>query len=108
MKQVVQKSYVVLILLSCFVCSSFSHAFSANTFVMGVQAESSGNQSKKYVIKNTQHAAKVVKSAYGGKVLKVKKLNSKNSLAYRVKLVRENGHVISVVVDAKSGRIKGK
>jgi len=108
MKLIRPKSAVVLLLCS-FTFTSLSHAYNfTQNMVSGVQATSSSKKSNQYVIKNSQHAAKVVKGAYGGKVLKVKKLNSKNSPAYRVKLVRDNGHVISVVVDAKSGQIKGK
>ena len=56
---------------------------------------------------SAQQAARIVKNKYGGKVLKVSNSGSKNSPGYRVKLLKDNGHVISVFVDAKSGRISG-
>ena len=57
---------------------------------------------------NAQQAARIVKSKYGGKVLKVSSGGSKNNPSYRVKLLKKNGHVISVNVDAKSGRVSGR
>lgn len=54
-------------------------------------------------INNSQQAAQVVQRRYGGKVLRVQKQNA----SYRVKLIKVNGHIISVVVNAKTGRISG-
>ncbi|WP_257173179.1 PepSY domain-containing protein [Colwellia sp. M166] len=54
-----------------------------------------------------QQAARIVKNKFGGKVLKVSNSGAKNNPSYRVKLLKDNGHVISVNVDAKSGRISG-
>lgn len=56
---------------------------------------------------SAQQAARIVKSKYGGKVLKVNNSGSKNNPSYRVKLLKKNGHVISVNVDARSGRVSG-
>lgn len=56
---------------------------------------------------SAQQAARIVKSKYGGKVLKVNSSGSKNKPSYRVKLLKKNGHVVSVNVDAKSGRVSG-
>ena len=58
-------------------------------------------------VRSSQQAAQMVKSRFGGKVLKVnsKKVNGRNG--YKVKLLKKNGHVISVLVDAHSGRITG-
>jgi len=55
-------------------------------------------------VKNSKQAARIVKARYGGKVLKVKKSKS----GYRVKLIKTDGHIISVYVDAKTGKIQGK
>lgn len=56
---------------------------------------------------SAKEAARIVKNKYGGKVLKVKRVGSKNKLNYRVKLLKKSGHVISVTVDGNSGRISG-
>ena len=57
---------------------------------------------------SAQQAARIVKRKYGGKVLKVNASGSKSNPSYRVKLLKDNGHVISVNVDAKSGRVSGR
>lgn len=59
------------------------------------------------VAKNTissQQAANVVKQRYGGRVLKVQKQAGKN--AYKVKIVKPNGQVVSKRVNAKTGKIE--
>ena len=52
---------------------------------------------------SSQQAASIVQSRYGGKVLKVQK----NQSSYRVKLIRQDGRIISVSVDAVTGKIRG-
>jgi uncharacterized membrane protein YkoI len=54
-------------------------------------------------VRSNKQAAKIVKGRFGGKVLKVKKSKS----GYRVKLIKADGHIISVDVNAKTGKIKG-
>jgi uncharacterized membrane protein YkoI len=54
-------------------------------------------------VKSSKQAAQMAKSRFGGKVLKVQKQNS----GYRVKLMKANGHIVSVYVEAKTGRISG-
>jgi uncharacterized membrane protein YkoI len=56
---------------------------------------------------NARQAARIVKNKFGGKVLKVSFIGSKSNPGYRVKLLKVNGHVISVHVDAKSGQVSG-
>ena len=56
---------------------------------------------------SAQQAARIVQNKFGGKVLKVNNNGSKSNPSYRVKLLKDNGHVISVNVDAKSGRVSG-
>lgn len=53
---------------------------------------------------SSQQAAKAVKQRYGGTVLKVQK--QKNDNAYKVKIVKPNGQVISKKVNAKTGNIE--
>jgi uncharacterized membrane protein YkoI len=54
-------------------------------------------------VKSSQQAAQMAKSRLGGKVLKVQKQKA----GYRVKLIKTNGHIVSVYVDAKSGQVNG-
>ena len=56
---------------------------------------------------SAQQAARIVKGKFGGKVLKVNSSGSKKKPSYRVKLLKDNGHVISVTVDGQSGRVSG-
>ncbi|WP_371187471.1 PepSY domain-containing protein [Thalassotalea maritima] len=49
-----------------------------------------------------QHAAKLAKNKYGGKVLGVQDLNGK---AYRVKLLTNKGHIIYALVNAQTGKV---
>jgi len=58
------------------------------------------------VVKSANQAAQMVKSRYGGKVLKVQSSQSKGSKVYRVKLVKKGGQVVTVSVDAKTGRVR--
>lgn len=64
-------------------------------------------QSKNSKSISSQQAARIVQSKYGGKVLKVKSSGSKSKPSYRVKLLKDNGHVISVNVDGQSGQVSG-
>jgi uncharacterized membrane protein YkoI len=56
-------------------------------------------------VKSSQQAAQLVKGRFGGKVLKVKK---SGQTYYRVKLVKKDGHVLSILVNAKTGQLTGK
>jgi uncharacterized membrane protein YkoI len=53
-------------------------------------------------VKSSKQAAKVATGRFGGKILKVQKKKS----GYRVKLIKTNGQILSVYVDAKTGKIK--
>jgi len=52
-----------------------------------------------------QDAAKIAKQGQPGRVLKVKKVDLKNRSAYKVKVLRPNGDVKSVLVDPESGKV---
>ncbi|WDE10565.1 PepSY domain-containing protein [Thalassomonas haliotis] len=54
-----------------------------------------------------QQAAQKVKNRYGGKVLKVQSSKVNGQSGYKVKLLKKDGHIISVLVDGHSGKIKG-
>ena len=52
-----------------------------------------------------QNAAQIAKQGKPGRVLKVKKVDLKNRSAYKVKVLRPNGDVKSVLVDPESGKV---
>lgn len=56
-------------------------------------------------VKNSHQAGKIVKQIYGGKVLKVSKSGSQSTISYVVKLLKTDGKIITVAVDAASGRV---
>jgi len=95
--------FAQLVLLIVAVTFSMSlHAQGRFVSVMG--AIKTNQQAKPQLrIKNSKQAAQVVKGRLGGKVLKVQKKKS----GYRVKLIKVDGHIVSVYVDARSGRING-
>jgi len=68
----------------------------------------SPSQKKSVSVGNAQQAAQLVKKKHGGKVLKVQRSKVNGNPGYKVKLLKKNGHVVSVKVDAKSGKVKGK
>jgi len=59
-------------------------------------------------VNSAQQAAQIVKQRYGGKVLKVQRKQVNGKTGYRVKLLKANGQVVSVTVDATTGRISGR
>ena len=54
-------------------------------------------------VKSSNQAAQMAKGRFGGKVLKVQKQQS----GYRVKLIKADGNIVSVYIDAKTGRMSG-
>lgn len=55
-------------------------------------------------IQNSHQAGQLVQRQYGGKILKVSKKGKGSNIIFVVKVLRDNGDVISVSVDAASGR----
>ena len=51
---------------------------------------------------SAKQAANIAQRSYGGKVLKIQR----NGANYRVKLLKKNGHIIWVRVDAKTGAVQ--
>lgn len=98
-------SFIVILFVS------LNTLYSGLTFAQGgfsatittIKANSQ-NAKQQVLVKNKSQAAQMAQRRFGGKVLKVNKQN----LDYRVKLIKKNGHVISVVVNAKSGNISGR
>jgi uncharacterized membrane protein YkoI len=75
--------------------------FAATISTMKVNQQSSKQQVR---VKSSNQAAQMAQSRYGGKVLKVQAKKS----GYRVKLIKKDGYIITVFVEAKSGRISGR
>jgi len=91
------------IFMTLFVLLSFSATTQAN-YPTGVMADGNSVKQKTALkVRSSSQAAKIVKQRIGGKVLKVQG-NGKSG--YKVKLMKKNGHIVSLKVDAKSGKIK--
>lgn len=59
-------------------------------------------QQNKQAVENKSQAADKARQAVNGRVLKVDKKNN----AYRVKVLKKSGRVVSVDVDKQSGQVK--
>lgn len=77
--------------------------FSLSTNTMQVAPKERSSTKKQLNVQSSQQAAQMAKARFGGKVLKVQKQDN----GYRVKLMKSDGHIVSVYVDARSGRIGG-
>lgn len=90
-----------MLLLACLVilAGTYSAVASSSPYYVGAQS---------FDIANSQQAARLVKGRFGGKVLKVQRTKVNGNPGYKVKLLKDNGHVISVKVDATNGRISRK
>jgi uncharacterized membrane protein YkoI len=99
---ITMKFALSLILLFLFTLSV--DAIAQGGFVSGASSSKHKKQDNaEFRVKSSKQAAKAAKGRFGGKVLKVQKQKS----GYRVKLIKTNGQIVSVYVDAKTGRIKG-
>lgn len=101
--------FLLFILFTLFVVTVSRQAFAQGNFAAKISTTSTMNtnqqSSKQQVrIKSSKQAAQLAQSRFGGKVLKVQAQKS----GYRVKLIKEDGHIIAVFVDAKSGLISGR
>lgn len=79
-------------------------ALAVVTFLFAMQPSSYAQKNNTTISK--QHAAQLVKKKYGGKILKIHSINKQSG--YTVRVLQDNGKIISVVVDAKSGRLVKK
>jgi uncharacterized membrane protein YkoI len=79
-------------------------ATTISTLKTNQQSVNQQNSQQKLRVKSSNQAAQLAQSRFGGKVLKVQAKKS----GYRVKLIKKNGYIIAVFVDAKSGRISGR
>ena len=90
-----------LILLILFTAAVMSSPLAAKD----QDKDAAKNQSASGV--SAQQAAKIVKRRFSGKVLKISTQKIAGHPGYKVKLIKDNGHIIYVLVDARSGKIKG-
>lgn len=100
LRDVMKNILAILLVISIILFSS------APVFASGVEAlpliKGNGSSSKQNKVQNSSQAARIVKQRVGGKVLKVK---STGRSGYKVKVMKDNGHIINVTVDAKSGKV---
>lgn len=96
---------LIIILFTTFTIVFSAHAAAQASYAATISTLKANQQSSKQLrVKSTKHAAQMAQRRFGGKVLKVQTQKS----GYRVKLIKKDGHIISVFVDAKSGRISGR
>jgi len=94
----------IIFIFSVILLSAFPVSASGDNSMPFINANGSSFQQNKTnnKVKSSSQAARLVKSRVGGKVLKV----NGDGRSYRVKIIKNNGHIINVTVDAKSGRIR--
>jgi len=97
---------LILILFTTFMITFSLPAVAQGNFAATISTMKANQQSsaQQLRIKSTKQAAQLAQRRFGGKVLKVKAKKS----GYRVKLIKKDGHIISVFVNAKSGKISGR
>lgn len=100
------KFFCVLLVVSWFVASPTVLAEPVKSSPLYSNQQHSklkkNTQSKKsYVVKSSKQAAQMVKGRYGGKVLSTKQSGKSG---YKVKLLKNDGRIISVFVNAKTGK----
>lgn len=61
--------------------------------------------SDRQVVKSSGQASQLVKRKYGGKILKVQTQGNKGRISYVVKVLKDNGKIFSVNVDANTGKL---
>lgn len=98
------------VLFISILCASLLVSFSAPVVAYGnfsstITTIKANQQSSKQQlrVKSPTQAAQLAQRRFGGKILKVQTQKS----GYKVKLIKNNGHIISVFVNAKSGKISG-
>ncbi|MFT5816219.1 MAG: putative membrane protein YkoI [Psychroserpens sp.] len=95
--------FILSVIASLLAAPVFAKFEAAPNSMMIVKAKYGQSSNAKSI--SAQQAARIVKNKFGGKVLKVNNSGSKKKPSYRVKLLKGNGYIISVNVDARSGRV---
>lgn len=93
-----------LIIIVFLLTWSFGSAAQGSSSSASNSNKSSQQNNKQVRVKSANQAAQMAKGRYGGKVLKVQS----NKSGYKVKLIKNNGNIISVFVNAKSGTVSGQ
>lgn len=101
MKLALSLIFICAITVSLGTTAQGNYFSAANTIKSNQQAKQKAKP--QLSVRSSKQAAQMAKGRYGGKVLKVQKKKS----GYRVKLIKTDGHIVSVYVDAKTGRISG-
>lgn len=97
MKFALSLIFIFAVTLSMSAIAQGSSVFATSMMKTNQQAKS------QFRVKSSKQAAQMVKGRFGGRVLKVQKQNS----GYRVKLIKSDGHIVSVYIEAKTGRMSG-
>lgn len=59
-------------------------------------------------VTSSGQAAQMVRARFGGKVLKVQSAKVGSHAGYKVKLMKDDGNIVSISVDAVTGQLIGK
>ncbi len=99
MKVLIVNAQMLILACTVVLAGTFSAVASPSPYYVGAQS---------YDVANSQQAARLVKGRFGGKILKVQRTKVNGNPGYKVKLLKDNGHVISVKIDATNGKISRK
>lgn len=102
------KAVISLLLMCLIFCCANTFAQGSFSAFINTNIKASATAKQQVKVKSAKQAAELVKKRYGGKVLKVKPQRRNGKQSYKVKLIKKNGHISSVSVDAKSGKVKDK
>lgn len=69
------------------------------------QPPACNNQGSEQIAISAAQAGKIARGKFGGKVIDVRTLKGKQGYIHRVRLLQSSGRVITVHVDAATGRI---
>lgn len=98
------KFALTLPLIIIFAVTLSTSAIAQGSFTSANITVKANQQAKQQLkVKSGKQAAQMAQGRFGGKVLKVQKQNS----GYRVKLLKTDGHIVSVYVDGITGRMSG-
>jgi uncharacterized membrane protein YkoI len=89
----------IVVFFLCFFFSVFSNSLVAQPFA------NAQYQNKTLKVTSSRQAAQMAVSRFGGKVLKVQHKKSNGQQGYKVKLLKQNGNIVTIFVNAKSGRL---
>lgn len=97
--------FIVFFISSLFIISLESEAKISPSFNLPIYKINKNKPSAQLRVKSSSHAASLAKRRFGGKILRVSRRQVNGYIGYRVKLIKNNGDVITVSVNAKTGRV---